>query len=76
MGFPWCCYQLCRSAYVLYQVTPWFRFICMVICCSQAILVTFLNFYWYKFIIKKLLRMFITKEVQSNDIKSEDPKTK
>lgn len=56
-----CVYYLGWSLMSLGPFVNWFRYFCMVVAFVQAFLMTCLNFYWYRFLLKKLSRAFKSK---------------
>lgn len=55
--FPWILFQMCRTAYIFFWLVSFFRKIGIIICCLQACLILALNLFWYKIIVKKIVKL-------------------
>lgn len=53
------------SIYSFYSHLSYFRLACAIFSTFQGILMTLLNFYWYYFVIKKMIRTI--KELKTKD---------
>lgn len=73
IGFPVCLYFMGWSIHSFHAHVSYLRLGCMLFSTVQAIMMTLLNFYWYYFVIQKLIRT--VKQAKSTHSNDDDFKT-
>lgn len=67
ISFPWILFQMCRTLYLFFGLVPIIRKIGMLICCLQAVLILALNMFWYRVIVKKIIRIAASGKAQNDN---------
>ena len=66
IGFPICLYLMSWSVYTFHSQVSYLRLFCMLVSTLQGVLITLLNFYWYYFVVKKLIRTVNEMKAKNN----------